>query len=151
MRRLALLTLAALLVAAPVAAQPLLNNTVTAHNATTTAAVGTSISTAQMSTVIVQIIPGSQDTYRLVFQGSLDNTNWSTLTCYPQGSSTRATSVTTTQTASQVDNQGVWKCNVAGLLRFRTNLSSITAKSGTGITVRLNAFQNPFSLGGVTY
>src|SRR5215470_12510702 len=149
MRRWLILAAMLIGVATAAEAQPLQTSSATIYSGTTTAAVPTTtLSTSQMSVVAVQIIPGSQDTYRIDFQASLDGTNWNVITCYPQGSSTGATSLTTTATASQVAEKALWRCNVAGYARFRVNLATITAKSGTGITVRAIGFQNPFSLGG---
>ena len=145
--------LAAMLVGVATAAeaQPLQTSSVTFLNAVTTTGTGTALNTGQMSVVAVQITPGSQDTWRIRFEATLDNTTWSTVACYPTGSSTAATSVTTTTTSGNVDVNSMYRCNVAGYSRFRINLMSITAKSGTGLTVKGIGFQNPFSLGGVTY
>lgn len=141
------------LTAAPVVAQPLLVTSATLQNAATTAVNGNNLDTSQMSTAVIQITPNGQiTTYQLVFEASLDGTTFSVVTCYPQGSATGATSITTTwSVANSAQDRAIYRCNVAGYLLFRTRIASITATGSMSLTVKAAAYQSPFSLGGVTY
>lgn len=144
-RLLASLSLAVLILAPALAsgqaASPFpINRTATLQNAVTTTGNGNTIDTARMAIVTIQV-SGSLSSTTVVPEGSNDNSNWNTLTCYTLDSGTSAASFTAT---------GMWRCNVAGIALVRARIS---ANSGT-VTVVANAssasnlIRDQFSLSG---
>lgn len=106
---------------------------------------GTDCVVSQMSVLAIQVT-STASSFTLKFLGSLDGTNFTPITCYPQGSSTGATNITTTGTNDNV--AAIQYCNVAGLTAVRTQLSAV---SGGTVTVKGSAFSSPRGTGGVLY
>lgn len=152
MRRAVIWTLSLLLLAAPALAQPIVTSpNVTMQSAATATGNGTSINVGGYRMLTLQINAGAQDTYTLFFLGSVDATNYYPQTCYATGQTSGATSITTTASASgAVQDRAIYKCNVAGLKSFRVRINSITAKTGTGLSVIGLASTEPFSIGALT-
>jgi hypothetical protein len=109
---------------------------------------GTDCDVSQMSTLVIQV-SSSASSFTLKFLGSVSGGSSPTMTpitCYPQGSSTGATNITSTGTNDNV--AAIQVCNVAGLLKVRTQLSAV---SGGTVTVIGSAFSSPRATGGVLY
>lgn len=165
-RRALTLALLLALVAAPLAhAQNPPGALITLQNAATTTGVGASMTIGGFKTVALQLattgggnaISGQTYGYRVAFQGSLDlgiaaTPTWSLITCYPQGSATGATAVSTTTSESGVNSvldRSMWRCNVAGYRGFRSNII-LHGGSGLTITVKAVGLPDAYSLGALT-
>lgn len=160
-RRALSLALLLALVAAPVAiAQPLPPGAlITMQNAATVVGNGTALSVGGFKTAALQIATsgGGNTAWRIIFEASLDSSvastgTWSMVTCYPQGSATGATSITTTTTESGVTSvvdRSMYRCNVAGFRGFRARIATHPA-SGLTITVKGVALPDGFSIGALT-
>ena len=143
------LALAALLVL-PVAAQA--QQLQTLHSAASAAANGAVVNTggAAYQTVVVQITTASSPTFQLAFEGSLDNSNYGNVTCFPQGSSTGATAITAVRSVStdtSLNDRTLYRCDVTGYRYFRARIVSISV--GT-VTVKAWATNARFTGGPTT-
>src|SRR5262245_11340234 len=81
------------------------------------ASTGTDCDVSQMSVLAIQV-SSTASSFTLRFLGSLSGGSSPTMTpitCYPQGSSTGATNITSTGTNDNV--AAIQYCNVAGLLK----------------------------------
>lgn len=160
-RRALSLALLLALVAVPVAhAQPFPPGALTTlQSAATTTGNGSAIAVGGFKTVALQVsTTGSPSSaFRIVWEASLDSSTastgtWDMVTCYPQGSATGATSITTTTSESGVNSvrdRAMYRCNVAGYRGFRARIAT-HAGSGLTITVKAVALPDAFSIGALT-
>lgn len=141
-----LLVVAFILLLAPVVASA--QQVVTLHNSASSTGNGTTLVLGGTNAMVaLQIKPtgGSTTSYTLVFEGSLDNSTWSLVTCYPQGSDTGATTNSTPSSLStDINDRALYRCNVYGYRYFRARLSAL---SGSGLTVKALTISQPFSQG----
>lgn len=111
----------------------------TLQNAATATGNGVNLDTSGNPIVALQV-SGITTTGQIVPEGSLDNSNWNALTCYPIGSS----SGTSILIASIV--HALVRCNVVGIPLIRARISA----TGGTITVKGLATQSYFPLGTLT-
>lgn len=126
---LAVLTLAP---AAALAQGPITSIGATLQNAATATGAGSTLDTSRSSVVTFQVSGTFVASVQL--QGSLDGTNWTTLTCYDPTSGNPVGTVSST---------GLWKCNVNGIPAVRANISAFTSGS---VTVVANATNSPLAI-----
>ena len=131
-RTLALCSLALLLVAPSLAfgqaASPFpINRTATLQSAAVATGDGLTIDTARMAIVTLQV-SGTMTSVTITPEGSNDNTNWNTLTCYTLDSGTAVTSFTAA---------GMWRCNVAGIALVRARVSTWASGTATYVALRV--------------
>lgn len=113
-----LLTILALLLAAPVAAQPRTTGSLTSATCPGTGCLALSV-TGQ-GAVAIQITGTWMGT--VTFEGSVDGLTFQALTVFPTNSTTGATTTT---------GNGVWSAAVAGLTIVRARMSSYTSGTAT--------------------
>ena len=111
----------------------------TLQSAATATGNGNTIDTSLTSIIAMQIIGTFVGT--IVPEGSLDGTNWATLTCYALGSSSAKTSFTS------ADTNTIVRCNTIGIPLVRARISVYTSGS---ITVLAQAVASYFPLGTTT-
>lgn len=83
---------------------------------------GNSLDTSSGATAGIQYVGGSAV---LTMEASQNGTTWTTLPCYPIGSSTVASTFTVSTTPGMV------RCNVAGIVLVRARISTYTSGSIT--------------------